>query len=72
MNAFSAGKRHFFMDAFSMIHDVITTASTFPYTAKFICVCVKNNRTQQIRGGKMSITSPYPFKCRIEVIYIDL
>ena len=38
-----------FSDAVSMIHDVITTANSFPYTAKFMFVCVKNNKTQQIR-----------------------
>ena len=48
MNAFSVGKRHIY-DAVSMIHDVITTANPFPYTVKFICVGVRNNKTQQIR-----------------------
>ena len=41
MNAFSAGKCH-------VIHDVITTASLFPNTAKFILVGIRNNKTQQI------------------------
>ena len=38
-----------FSDADSMIHDVITTANPFPYTAKFMCVDVRNNKTQQVR-----------------------
>ena len=35
-----------FYDAVSMIHDVITTASLFPYTVKFMFVGVRNNKTQ--------------------------
>ena len=38
-----------FYDAAKMIHDVITTANSFPYTAKLIFVGVRNNKTQQIR-----------------------
>ena len=45
MNAFSAGKHH----AVNMIHDVIRTAYPSPYTAKFMFVRVRNNKTQQIR-----------------------
>ena len=37
-----------FYDAVNMIHDVIKTAN-FPYTAKFMFVRVRNNKTQQIR-----------------------
>ena len=49
MNAFSVGKRHF-CDAVNMIHDVITTANPFPYTAfKYMFVDVKNNKTKKIR-----------------------
>ena len=33
-------------DAVNMIHDVITTANSFPYTAEFMFVGVKNNKTQ--------------------------
>ena len=36
-------------DAVSVIHDVITTANPFPYTAKIIFAGVRNNKTQQIR-----------------------
>ena len=36
-------------DAVSMIHDVITTANLFPYTAKFMFDGVRNNNTQQMR-----------------------
>ena len=36
-----------FYDAVNMIHDVITTANPFPYTAKFMFA--KNDKTQQIR-----------------------
>ena len=45
MTAFSAGKRH----AVYVIHDVIITAKPIPYTAKFMFVGVRNNKTQQIR-----------------------
>ena len=38
-----------FYDAVSMIHDVIRTAYPFQYTAKFMFVAVKNDKTQQIR-----------------------
>ena len=38
-----------FNDAVNMIHDVITTANPFPYTAKFKFVGVRNNKTQQIK-----------------------
>ena len=38
-----------FYDAANKIHDVITTANPFPYTAKFIFVGDRNNKTQQIR-----------------------
>ena len=36
-------------DAFNMIYDVIITANPFPYTAKFMLVGVRNNKTQQVR-----------------------
>ena len=50
MNAFSAGKRVnvTFYDAVIVIHDVITTAALFPNTAKFLLVCIRNNKTHQI------------------------
>ena len=38
-----------FYDAVNIIHDVITTPNSFPYTAKFIFVSVRHNKTQQIR-----------------------
>ena len=38
-----------FHDAVHMIHDVIETAYAFPYTAKFMFVGVRNNKTQQTR-----------------------
>ena len=37
------------MNAVNMIYDVITTANPFPYTAKFMSVSVRNNKTQQVR-----------------------
>ena len=37
-----------FYDAVNMIHDVISTAYLFPYTAKFMFDVVRNNKTQQI------------------------
>ena len=36
-----------FDDAVILIHDVITTASLFPNTDKFILVSISNNKTQQ-------------------------
>ena len=38
-----------FYDVVNMIHDVITTANLFPYTAKFMFDCVRNTKTKQIR-----------------------
>ena len=38
-----------FYDAVNMIYYVIRTANAFPYTAKFMFVGVRNNKTQQIR-----------------------
>ena len=38
-----------FYDAVNMIYDVIRAADPFPYTAKFMFVGVRNNKTQQIR-----------------------
>ena len=48
MNAFLRVNVTFY-DAVNMIHDVITTVNPFPYTAKFMFVGVRNNKTQQIR-----------------------
>ena len=36
-------------DTVNRINDVIRTANPFPYTAKFMFVGVRNNKTQQIR-----------------------
>ena len=38
-----------FYDAVNMIRDVISTANPFPDTDKFMFVCVRNNKTQQVR-----------------------
>ena len=38
-----------FYDEINMIHDVNTTDNPFPYTAKFMFVGVRNNKTQQIK-----------------------
>ena len=38
-----------FYDTVSMIHDVITTANLFPYTAKFMFDCARNDKTQQMK-----------------------
>ena len=38
-----------FYDAVNMIHDVITTANLFSYTAKFMFDGVRNNKTRQMR-----------------------
>ena len=37
-----------FYDAVNVVHDVITTASLFPNTAKVMFVGIRNNKTQQI------------------------
>ena len=37
-----------FYDEVNMIHEVIRTDNSFPYTAKLMFVGVRNNRTQQI------------------------
>ena len=36
-----------FFDAVNMVLNVITAANPFPYTAKFMFVGVRNNKTQQ-------------------------
>ena len=38
-----------FYDAVSMIDDITTTANPLSYTAKFIFVGVRNNKSQQIK-----------------------
>ena len=43
-----------FYDAVKMIFDVITTANPFQYTAKFIFVCVRNDKTRLIRRLKIN------------------
>ena len=45
MNAFLQVNDAFY-DAVNKIHDVITTANPFPYTAKLMIVGVRNNKTQ--------------------------
>ena len=41
-----------FHNAVNMIHDANRTANPFPYTAKFMLVGLRNNKTQQIRRGR--------------------
>ena len=38
-----------FYDAVNMIHDVISIANLFPYTAKFTFDAVRNDKPQQMR-----------------------
>ena len=38
-----------FYNAVNMIHDVMTTANIFPYTAKFMFDGAVNNKAQQLR-----------------------
>ena len=38
-----------FYDTVNMIHDNITTANLFPYTAKFMFEGARNNKIQQLR-----------------------
>ena len=49
MNAFFLLINVTLYDAVNMIHDIITTADPFPYTAKFMFVGVRNDKTKQIR-----------------------
>ena len=49
MNAFFLRVNVTFYDAVNIVHDVITTPNPFPYTAKFMFVGVRHNKTQQIR-----------------------
>ena len=42
-----------FYDAVNMIHDVITTATPFPYSAKFMFAGIRSNKNQQIRRCKI-------------------
>ena len=48
MDAFQLVKVMFY-DAVNMVHAVISTAYPFAYTAKFMFVGVRNNKSQQIR-----------------------
>ena len=48
MNAFFLRVNVTYYDTVTVIHDVITTAKPFPYTAKFMFVGVRNYKTQQI------------------------
>ena len=48
MNAFLRVNVTFY-DAVNIIYDVITTPNPFPYTAEFMVVGVRHNKTQQIR-----------------------
>ena len=38
-----------FYDAVNMIHEVITTGNPFPDITRFMFVCVRNNKTQQVK-----------------------
>ena len=49
MNTFFLQVNVTFYDAVNMIHDVITTPDSFPYTDTFMVVGVRHNKTQQIR-----------------------
>ena len=49
VNSTNQGLAEVFRMAVNVIHDVISTASPFPYTAKFIFVGVRNYKTRQFR-----------------------
>ena len=53
MNAFLRVNVTFY-DAVNIIHDVISKPNPFPYTAKFMFVGVRNNKTQQNRHCKIN------------------
>ena len=42
-----------FYDSVNMTYAAIRTANPFPYTAKFMFVEIRNNKTQHIRRGKI-------------------
>ena len=42
-----------FYDTVNMIHDTITTANLFLYTAKFMFDGARNNKTEQLRHYKI-------------------
>ena len=42
-----------FYDAVNLIHDAITAANPFSYTAKFMFIGVKNNKTELIKYWKI-------------------
>ena len=44
-----------FYDAVNIIHDVVKTLNPFPYTAKFMFVGVRHNKTQQINLNKSDV-----------------
>ena len=48
-----------FYDAVTMIHDVITTANLFPYTAKFMFDGARNNTSEQLRRLKINRIRTY-------------
>ena len=50
MSAFSLRVNVTFHVAVNMIHEVIRKANSFPYTAKFMFIDVRNSETQQIRS----------------------
>ena len=55
MNAFFFRVNVTFYDAVNMIHDVITTPDPFPYTAKFMFIGVRHNKTQQTSSKDFGI-----------------
>ena len=54
MNEFFLRVNVTFYDAVNMIDDLITTADPFPYTAKFMFVGDRNDKTQQIKRLKIN------------------
>ena len=38
-----------FYDSVNRVHDIIRTANPFPYTAEFMFVAFRDNKTEQVR-----------------------
>ena len=60
------------MPKYPSIHDVITTANPFPYTAKFMFVGVSrlNNKTDQIRRRKRNRIRIYVYSVLVYQKYL--
>ena len=74
MNVFFLRVNVAFYDALNVIHDVITTANPFPYTAKFMFVGYLSDHKYPTRLGEMIIFSPrlenYEFSQPLKIFFM--